>query len=82
MFEPMSRWMKLKSYIKRIPRYLAEGLVGSFLWIVFLTPYIFLVVKSIMEQYFWWLVMEFVLVLPLAPIIYRSTSYLKKKLKI
>lgn len=65
----------MKIAIKSIKDYLKEALIGALLWIGFLTPYVVFIVGTTPIQYLYWLLMEFVLVLPLAPIVYRITKF-------
>lgn len=72
--------MKLRIPKKReVLIFLASAIVGAVGWTIFLTPYVLFVVGMTMEQYLSWLVMEFVLVPPVAPIVFYIT---KKALKV
>jgi hypothetical protein len=57
-----------------------EAFAGFVGWTVALTPYMILVTKVTFEQYLWWVLMEIILVPPIAPIVIRFTSWLKKKI--
>jgi len=66
-----------KASIKKL---VIESIAGACLWTVLLTPYMLLVTKVTTEQFLSWLLMEFILIPPLAPIVFRITSWLRSKL--
>lgn len=66
---------------KKIKRFAAEGLIGAVAWTVLLTPYMVLITKMTVAQYISWLIMEFVLIPPLAPIVFRLTGRVLRRLK-
>jgi len=68
--------------LKRIRDYIIEGIVGSTVWTIFLTPYCILVQQLTLKQYIFWLLMEYTVVLSMAPIIYRVISIILKRLKL
>ena len=57
-----------------------EGIIGCVLWTLFLTPYVLLITKMTTLQYISWVIMEIILVIPLAPIVFRLTKFLMKNL--
>lgn len=61
-------------------KFLLESLVGFTLWSLFLTPYMLLVVKVDFSQYIAWLSMQIFLVTPVAPVVFRITGYVNKKI--
>ena len=62
-----------------VKRIIVEALMGALAWTLLLTPYTVIVMKVTLEQYLWWLLMEFTLVPPCAPIVYRLTNHALKK---
>jgi len=59
--------------------FIVQALLGFILWTAILTPYMIYGVKVNLEQYLNWVIMELVLVPPVAPFIVRITNYLVKK---
>jgi len=53
---------------------LIEALLGFTLWTAFLTPYMLFVMRVDMGQYVAWLVMQAVLVPPIAIVVIRATN--------
>jgi len=66
---------------KKIKKYLMEGIIGCILWTILLTPYVLLVTKMTTFQYISWVIMEIILIIPLAPIVFRITKYLMYQLR-
>lgn len=66
---------------KKIKRFLMEGVIGCILWTIFLTPYMLLITKMTTAQYLSWIIMEIILIIPLAPIVFRLTKYIMKMLR-
>lgn len=66
--------------IEKCKKYLVESICGFILWSIFLTPYMFLIVKVDFTQYLAWLSMQIFLVTPIAPIVFRITKYVNKKI--
>ena len=66
---------------KKIKKYLMEGIIGCILWTLFLSPYVLLITKLTTLQYISWVIMEIILIIPLAPIVFRLTKYLMKQLR-
>ena len=64
--------------LKKVKSYLKEAVLGFVLWTIFLTPYMILVTKVSSDQYIAWLVMQAVLVPPIAVLVYRITNRLCK----
>lgn len=58
-----------------------EGVIGCILWTILLSPYMLLITKMTTIQYILWIIMEIVLIIPLAPIVFRITKYLMKQLR-
>lgn len=58
-----------------------EGVIGCILWTIFLSPYMLLVTKMTALQFISWIIMEVVLIMPLAPVVFRTTKYIMKKLR-
>lgn len=56
-----------------------SAVIGSIVWSIALTPYVVLAVGMTLEQYLLWLVMEFILVPPIAPIVFWVTEKVVKK---
>jgi hypothetical protein len=57
-----------------VPRLIVEAALGFVLWTLFLTPYMVFVVRVDSGQYLAWLVMQAVLVPPIAVIVVRATN--------
>jgi len=70
-------WHIHKSTIKK---FAVEALIGFVLWTLFLTPYMWFIVGTTIEQYISWLVMEAVLVPPIAIVVINATNWITKKL--
>lgn len=66
---------------KKIKKYLMEGIIGCILWTIFLSPYMLLITKMSTLQYISWIIMEIILIIPLAPIVFRITNYIMKQLR-
>jgi len=66
--------------LNRIKRLLVEALVGSVTWTIFLSPYVIFVTKLTLTQYVSWLGMQFVLVPPISPVVFRLTEYAKNRI--
>lgn len=66
---------------KKIKRFLIEGVIGCILWTILLTPYMLLVTRMTTMQYLSWVLMEVILIIPLAPVVFRITKYLMKRLR-
>jgi len=64
-----------------IKKFVISAIVGSICWTLFLTPYMFLVVRNTIEQYISWLGMQFIIVPIIAPIVYTITQKMEEKLK-
>ena len=60
--------------LKKVKSYLKEAVLGFVLWTIFLTPYMILVMKASSEQYIAWIVMQAVIVPPIAVLVYRITN--------
>ena len=72
----------MKGIQLNLKKYLVEAIVWSVLWTLFLTPYSILVEQLTILQFFYWVGMEFVLVLPLAPVVnYVGKRIVKKVMK-
>jgi len=65
---------------KVIIDYLKESLIGSSIWTLFLSPYAIFIMKLNFIQYVGWLSMQFVLIMPLLPIVVKMTKFLMEKL--
>ena len=59
-----------------IKKYFKEGIIWSMLWSIFLTPYSLIIEELTVTQYLYWILMEFILVLPLSPIINKIGKYI------
>ena len=64
---------------KIIRNLILEAIVGAVGWTIALTPYMFLIVKVSSQQYLYWVIMEFVIVPPVAPFIFRLTKWIVNK---
>ena len=51
-----------------------EAILGFVLWTLFLTPYVLLVTSMSLNQYLSWLLMEAILVPPIAVFVVRITN--------
>jgi hypothetical protein len=51
-----------------------EAVIGFLLWTIFLTPYVLLITQMTTTQYLSWILMQLILVTPLAPIVFRITK--------
>ena len=58
-----------------------EGVIGCILWTILLSPYMLLITKMTAIQYILWIVMEIILIIPLAPIVFRLTKYIMKQVR-
>ena len=56
-----------------------SAVVGSIVWTLALTPYVVFAVGMKLEQYLSWLLMEFILVPPIAPLVFWVTEKVLKK---
>ena len=63
-----------------VKKFAVEALIGFVLWTLFLTPYMWLVVKTTLEQYINWLVMQAVIVPLIAIVVINATNWITKKL--
>lgn len=64
----------------KVKEFIIEAISGCILWTFLLTPYMIWITKMTTAQYLSWIVMEIILILPLAPVVYRITKLIKKKL--
>jgi len=73
----MPKFTNLK---RKIAEVIISALLGAALWTIALTPYVVLVTRMTIEQYKSWIVMEFILVPPVAPIVFWVTKRVLKKM--
>lgn len=66
----MTNWKKI----------LLEAVFGFILWTLFLTPYMIFVVRTSLEQYMLWLGMQACLIPPLAPLVFKITKCIEKRI--
>lgn len=64
----------------RVKKILLEALVGFSLWTGILTPYVLLVTQMSLGQYLSWLLMQAVIVPPVAVVVLRITNFATGKL--
>ena len=57
-----------------------ESVVGTLAWTGFLTPYVIFITNLTFEQYLTWLGMQFILVPPITPLVFRLTNKIQQKL--
>jgi len=69
-----------KSYGQIAKEFILQAFLGFILWTLFLTPYMLLVVQVSIDQYLAWLVMQLVIVPPVAVIVVRITNWIVKKI--
>jgi hypothetical protein len=56
-----------------------SAVIGSVVWTLALTPYVIFAVGMTLEQYLSWLLMEFILVPPIAPLVFWVTEKALKR---
>lgn len=64
----------------KIKHIVFESLFGFILWTLFLSPYMIFIVQTTIHQYITWLIMQLILVTPIAPVVFRLTNFFKNKL--
>lgn len=64
----------------KVKKIVLEALIGFVMWTSILTPYVLLVTNMTMPQYLSWLVMQAVIVPPVAVVVVRATNWLTKRL--
>jgi len=64
---------------KTLVKFAIEAFCGFVLWTLALTPYMIMVTKVTFEQYISWVIMEAVLVPPIAIIVVNATNWIVKK---
>jgi len=65
---------------KELAKFAVEALLGFVLWTVILTPYMILIVETTLTQYIDWLIMEAIIVPPVAVFVVNVTNWIVKKL--
>ena len=80
--------MRIKGRVGRVKHYtsswkkvLLSAIVGACIWTVALSPYVIFIVGMNYTQYLSWLVMEFILVPPIAPIVFYVTEKVTVRFK-
>ena len=73
----MPRFANLK---RKAAEVIISAFLGAILWTIALTPYVLLVTQMTIEQYKSWIVMEFILVPPVAPFVFWATKRVLKKI--
>ena len=63
----------------KLKKLLLEAALGFCLWTGILTPYVLLVTQMTVNQYLSWLLMQAVIVPPVAVLVLRATNYLTKR---
>lgn len=63
-----------------VKKFALEAFIGFVLWTLFLTPYMWFIVKTTIDQYLNWLVMEALLVPPIAIVVINATNWITEKL--
>lgn len=66
--------------MKKVTKFFIEAACGFVLWTAFLTPYMLFVVKVTSSQYLSWLVMQLVIVPPVAVPVVNITNWVVKRL--
>jgi membrane protein DedA with SNARE-associated domain len=72
----------MKNLARKIGKFIFTAIAGAILWTGFLTPYMFIVVRTTWEQWVNWVVMEFTLVPIVAPFVFYLTEIGLKKVKL
>jgi len=62
-----------------IKKLLLEAIIGFVLWTAILSPYVLLVTQMSFSQYLSWLLMQAIIVPPVAVFVVRVTNYLTKR---
>ena len=60
--------------LKKLKKFLIEGLCGFGMWSTLLTPYTWFVMHTSLAQYEAWLIMEAVIVPPIAVLVVNVTN--------
>jgi hypothetical protein len=63
----------------KLKKLLLEAIIGFALWTGVLTPYVLVVTQMTLNQYLSWLVMQAIIVPPVAIIVLRVTNYVTKQ---
>ena len=66
--------------MQKLKKFAIEALLGFILWTLFLTPYMWFIVKTTIEQYTSWLMMQAVIVPLIAIIVVNITNKIVGKL--
>jgi hypothetical protein len=61
-------------------KFIVEAVVGFVLWTAILTPYVLLVTLMTLSQYLSWLLMQTIIVPPVAIVVVRVTNRFTKRL--
>jgi membrane protein DedA with SNARE-associated domain len=62
-------------------KFIVEAVVGFVLWTAILTPYVLLVTLMTLSQYLSWLLMQAIIVPPVAIVVVRVTNRFTKRLE-
>lgn len=65
--------------LRRIVKFILQGAMWSTLWVFVLTPYSIIVEELTLQQFLYWLLMEYTIVLPISPIVYWIGEQIMKK---
>jgi hypothetical protein len=65
---------------RTVAEFIISAVLGAILGTIIMTPYVLLVTKMTIEQYKSWVVMEFILVPPVAPAVFWATKLVLKKM--
>lgn len=66
--------------MKKIAKFSIEAVCGFVLWTIFLTPYMLFVMRVSGSQYLSWLVMQLIIVPPVAIPVINITNWMVKRL--
>lgn len=61
-------------------KFVVSAVVGSVVWSLTLTPYVIFVLGMDVGQYTMWLLMQFIIVPPIAPLVYFLTERVNRKI--
>lgn len=68
------------SVFQRLKKVVFEALIGFVLWTAILTPYVLFVTQMTFNQYLSWLLMQAIIVPPVAVVVLRITNRFTRRL--
>lgn len=67
-------------WIQKLKKFAIEALLGFILWTAILTPYMWFIVQTSLKQYIDWVIMEAIIVPPVAIVVVNITNKVVGKL--